>query len=69
VEEFKTAMDDLQRRLKNTPKAEGATRIYIHGEKEYEETERRLREGIPLNPKVAADLQAIAAELGVEYDL
>jgi L-2-hydroxycarboxylate dehydrogenase (NAD+) len=69
VEEFKAAMDDLQRRLKNTPKAEGATRIYIHGEKEYEETERRLREGIPLNPKVAADLQAIAAELGVEYDL
>ncbi|MDW8069600.1 MAG: Ldh family oxidoreductase [Anaerolineae bacterium] len=69
VEEFKAAMDDLQRRLKHAPKAEGATRIYIHGEKEYEETERRLREGIPLNPKVAADLRAIASELEVEYDL
>lgn len=67
-DEFKAAMDDLQRRLKNAPKAEGATRIYIHGEKEYEEAERRLREGIPLNPQVAADLRAIAAELGVEYD-
>ena len=62
-------MDDLQRRLKNTPKAEGETRIYIHGEKEYEEAERRSREGIPLNPKVAADLQAIGGEVGVEYDL
>jgi len=67
--EFKAAMDDLQRRLKNTPRAEGATRIYIHGEKEYEEAERRSRYGIPLNPKVAADLRAIGDELGIEYDL
>jgi LDH2 family malate/lactate/ureidoglycolate dehydrogenase len=69
VDEFKTAMDDLQRRLKHTPKAAGETRVYIHGEKEYEETERRTRDGIPLDPKVAADLSAVAAELGVEYDL
>jgi len=58
VEEFKAAMDDLQRRLKNAPKSEGQNRIYIHGEKEFEEAERRLRDGIPLNPKVAADLRA-----------
>jgi L-2-hydroxycarboxylate dehydrogenase (NAD+) len=69
VDEFKAAMDDLQRRLKAAPKAEGATRIYIPGEKEYEEAERRERDGIPLNPKVAADLRAIAQEVGVEYDL
>jgi len=69
VDEFKATMDDLQLRLKETPKAEGETRIYVHGEKEYEEAERRSRDGIPLNPKVAADLRAIGAELGVEYDL
>jgi len=69
VDEFEVAMDDLQQRLKNTPKAEDETRIYIHGEKEYEEAERRSREGIPLNPKVAADLQSLGEELGVEYDL
>lgn len=69
VDEFKAAMDDLQRRLKDIPKATGETRIYIHGEKEYEEAERRTREGIPLNPKVAADLRAIGEELGVECDL
>ena len=69
VEEFKAAMDDLQRRLKNTPKAEGETSVYVHGEKEYEEAEVRSREGIPLNPKVAVDLQAIGDELGVEYNL
>jgi len=69
AEAFKLAMDDLQRRLKEAPKAEGQARIYIHGEKEYEEAERRSRDGISLNPKVAADLRAIADELGVEYDL
>jgi L-2-hydroxycarboxylate dehydrogenase (NAD+) len=69
ADEFKAAMDDLQQRLKNAPKAEDQDRIYVHGEKEYEETERRSREGIPLNPKVAADLEAIAGELGIAYDL
>jgi len=69
VDEFRAAMDDLQRRLKDAPKAEGQTRIFIHSDKEYEEAERRSRDGIPLNPKVAADLQVIAQELGVEYDI
>jgi LDH2 family malate/lactate/ureidoglycolate dehydrogenase len=69
LDEFKTTMDDIIRRLKATPKAEGADRIYIHGEKEYEEADRRGKEGIPLGSKVEADLKAIAQELGVEYNL
>jgi L-2-hydroxycarboxylate dehydrogenase (NAD+) len=69
ADEFKAALDDLQRRLKGAPKAKGAERIYIHGEKEYVEAETRSREGIPLNAKVAADLRAIGEEMGVEYDL
>ena len=35
----------------------------------HEEAERRARKGIPLGPKVEADLKAVAQELGVEYDL
>jgi LDH2 family malate/lactate/ureidoglycolate dehydrogenase len=62
-------MDDIIRRLKTTPKAKDADRVYIHGEKEYEEADRRSKEGIPLGPKVEADLKAIAQELGVGYDL
>jgi L-2-hydroxycarboxylate dehydrogenase (NAD+) len=69
ADEFKAAMDDLQRRLKQVSKAEGQTRVYIHGEKEFEEAEHRTVEGIPLNPKVAADLREIAREIGVVYDL
>jgi L-2-hydroxycarboxylate dehydrogenase (NAD+) len=69
LDEFKAMMDDIIRRLKKSPKAAGADRIYIHGEKEYEEAERRARKGIPLGSKVETDLKAIAQELGVEYDL
>lgn len=69
VDEFKSTMDDLIRRLKNSPKAEGADRIYVHGEKEYEEAERRAKEGIPLDEKVTADMKAVAQELNVNYDL
>ena len=69
VQEFRAAMDDLQRRLKNAPKAEGHDRIYIHGEKEYENAERHLQEGIPLDRKLVTDLQALARELKIESDL
>jgi len=69
VDAFQEAMDDLQRRLKNASKAEGQDRIYIHGEKEYEEAEENARKGVPLNPKVAADLRALGEELDVVYDL
>jgi len=69
VEAFKDAVDDLQQRLKNAPKAEGQDRIYIHGEKEYEQAEENARRGVPLNPKVVTDLKALGKELDVAYDL
>ena len=65
ADEFRAAMDELQQLLKNAPKAAGQERIYIHGEKEYEALERNLRDGIQLNPRVAADLDALALELGI----
>jgi len=64
-EEFKRDMDELISILKNAPKAQNATRIYIHGEKEFEETEARTKMGVPLNPKVVQDLRNIAKNLGV----
>jgi LDH2 family malate/lactate/ureidoglycolate dehydrogenase len=67
--EFKADMDDLIRRLKGGRLAEGATRIYVHGEKEFEETDRRKANGIPLGAKVEASLKQIAVDLGVPYDL
>ena len=68
-EDFRATLDDLIRRLKDSPKAEGQTRIYIHGEKEFEATERNRREGVPLIRKVYEDLRAIAGEVGVAFTL
>jgi L-2-hydroxycarboxylate dehydrogenase (NAD+) len=69
VDEFKATMDDIIRRLKNSAKAEGQDRIYIHGEKEFEVEDQRRKNGIPLHPKTVAMMKQIAQELGVEYDL
>jgi LDH2 family malate/lactate/ureidoglycolate dehydrogenase len=68
-EEFKADMDRLVQELKGGSLAEGATRIYVHGEKEFEEAERRSERGIPLGAKVEASLRQIAADLGLGYDL
>jgi LDH2 family malate/lactate/ureidoglycolate dehydrogenase len=63
--DFQAVMDDLQQRLKGGRKAEGQDRIHIAGEKEFEEAERRRRDGIPLQNVVLADLQALGGALGV----
>ena len=69
VDEFKAAMDNLQKLLRNVAKVEGHDRIYIPGEKEFQAAERYSQEGIPLNRRVAADLGVLAQELGVECRL
>jgi L-2-hydroxycarboxylate dehydrogenase (NAD+) len=69
LDEFKATMDDLIRRLKNSPKTEGQDRIYIHGEKEFEMEQERKVKGVVLHPKVVSDMKAIADEVGVVYSL
>jgi LDH2 family malate/lactate/ureidoglycolate dehydrogenase len=66
---FKADMDKFIRELKSGNLAEGQTRIYLHGEKEFEEAEWRGSQGIPLGAKVEASLKQVATELGVKYDL
>ena len=65
LDEFRRDMDDLIRRLKSVPKATGASRVYIHGEKEFEMSEKYAETGVPLNPKVVEDLRNIAKQLGL----
>jgi LDH2 family malate/lactate/ureidoglycolate dehydrogenase len=66
---FKADMDSFIRELKNGNLAEGQTRIYLHGEKEFEEADRRSSQGIPLGAKVESSLKQVATELDVKYDL
>ena len=65
--EFQAAVDELLQRLKASRKAEGQDRIYVAGEKEFEETDRRQRDGIPLPAPVVADLQSLASEFDVAF--
>ena len=50
--------------LRNSPKAEGADRIYTHGEKEFEMRQKVLKEGISVNDKTYAEMQMIAGYTG-----
>lgn len=69
IDGFKQTMDDLIKRLRNVPKANGQNRVYIHGEKEFEIEEERKVNGIILHPKVEQDLKSLARELEEDYDL
>jgi LDH2 family malate/lactate/ureidoglycolate dehydrogenase len=68
LDDFRDSMDDLLERLKNSPKAEGQERIYIHGEKEFETEDDRRQNGIPLHDKVVTVLQSYAEEWGLPLE-
>ena len=54
--------------VRNSAKAEGQERIFIHGEKEAEAHNRVLSEGVYLNDKTYAEMQMIAEYTGsTEY--
>lgn len=69
LEDFKHDMDALILQLKEAPKAAGHERIYIPGEKEYEKTERSLREGVPILAEVVNSLKRDGEEVRVPFDL
>lgn len=52
--------------IRASEKAEGAERIFIHGEKEYEARERSLREGVRLGEATYQGLEELAREYGLE---
>ncbi len=67
LDDFKRDMDRLARELKDSPKAEGQSRIYIHGEKSYARMEKFQKEGIPLSPKVVEAMRQVGTEIGVPW--
>ena len=69
VDYFKEDMDDYIRSLKATPKLPGQDRIYIHGEKEFENVEKYMQEGVPLLTEVVDQLKTAGEEAGVPFDL
>lgn len=67
--DFKASMDQMISDLKNSEKAEGESRIYVAGEKEYIKEDDARRNGIPVLRKVAEEIRGIGDGLGVEWKM
>ena len=65
--EFTAAIDKAIREIRDSAKAEGAKRIYIPGEIEFETKAERLAQGIPIPAPVVKDFIALGTALGVPF--
>lgn len=63
--DFESTSGALLDEIRAAKKFPGQQRIYVAGEKEASEAERRSREGIRLRPAVVVDLERLSEELGV----
>ena len=62
---FAARMDAMIRSIRSAPKAVGADRIYLPGEKEWEKREEALRDGISLPDDVVVNLMKMGEELRI----
>jgi len=69
VEDFKQSMDEMIEAIEALPTLPGVKKIYVAGGYEAEIVKEREANGIPLRAYVIQDLQELAKELGIEYDL
>jgi L-2-hydroxycarboxylate dehydrogenase (NAD+) len=67
AEEFKHHMDNWITRFRNAKPIEGQEKVLIPGDPEREISAERLRNGIPLNPKVVEDLKELGSRLAVPF--
>ncbi len=65
--EIKDRMSLLLRELRESPKADGCSRIYTHGEKELESLTDKLKNGIPVNDKTIDELKKIGQSVGLDF--
>lgn len=63
LDQFKARMNELIDQIHACPKAPGVDRVYVAGEIEHDLQTQRLRDGVPLEESVAADLDRVEREL------
>lgn len=68
MDSFGKSVSQLFDEIKNSPKAEGVSEIFIPGEIEDRKYSKALQEGIELSDTVASELDGIAKELGLTFD-
>jgi L-2-hydroxycarboxylate dehydrogenase (NAD+) len=69
IEKFKQSMDEMIGAFEALPTLPGVKKIYVAGGYEATIEKDRKDNGIPLQAKVIQDLQELANELGIEYNL
>ncbi len=69
VENFKKSMDEMIGAIEALPTLPGVKQVYVAGGYEAEIVKDREANGIPLHYKVIEDLQELAKEVGIQYDL
>jgi L-2-hydroxycarboxylate dehydrogenase (NAD+) len=62
---FKSNVDALVRDIRNSERMPGVERISVPGERSHETRLARGKNGIPIAPALAANLDKLAAELGM----
>ncbi|MBS4913256.1 MAG: Ldh family oxidoreductase [Veillonella sp.] len=64
---MKAHMSTLLEELRNSPKAEGQTRIYTHGEKEVEAYKHRQEHGIPVIDMTMLEMYNLCESVGLKF--
>jgi LDH2 family malate/lactate/ureidoglycolate dehydrogenase len=67
--EFRARVDRLIGQIKASAPAPGVAEVFVAGEIEARRKTQRLRDGIPLSDVVYRELEGLAAEHGVPFDL
>ena len=65
--EFKSHMDQWISRFREAKTVDGREQVIIPGDPEREYEQQRRKEGVPLNPKVVEDLQALGKKLAINF--
>ena len=65
LQTFRRITGHILRDLQNAGKWPGQDRIYVAGEKEYEQEHERREKGIPVNPNLERELQSMRDELEI----
>ena len=66
AEDIKAHFSQYLTELRESPKADGAERIYTHGEKEMEAIKKVAKEGIPVNENTVREMIDMAKYLGMD---
>jgi LDH2 family malate/lactate/ureidoglycolate dehydrogenase len=67
ADEFKKHMDNWITTFRSAKTIEGEEKVIIPGDPEREISALRVKEGIPLNPKVVDDLKALGDKFGIKF--